>query len=54
MSEYNSNSPYAKIKESDSLWVMFRNLVTCTFQTVFGYICLDICVAVSLHYISKG
>lgn len=29
---------------------MFVELLVCTFQTVFGYMCLDLCVAISLHY----
>ncbi|CAD8148185.1 unnamed protein product [Paramecium octaurelia] len=37
----------------ESISQLFFNLVTCTFQTVFGYICLDVCVSISLHYISQ-
>ncbi|CAD8200488.1 unnamed protein product [Paramecium octaurelia] len=37
----------------ESISQLFFNLVTCTFQTEFGYICLDVCVSISLHYISQ-
>lgn len=30
---------------------IFTNLASCTFQTVLGYICLDLMLAISLHYI---
>lgn len=35
---------------SNAMGKMFVELLACTFQTVFGYICLDFCVAISLHY----
>ncbi|CAD8099445.1 unnamed protein product [Paramecium sonneborni] len=45
-----------QVDKSDkpSLIRMFWNLLVCTFQTVFGYVCLDVCVSVTLHYINKG
>ncbi|CAD8051919.1 unnamed protein product [Paramecium primaurelia] len=39
--------------QEESISRLFFNLVTCTFQTMFGYICLDVCVSISLHYIAQ-
>ncbi|CAD8208725.1 unnamed protein product [Paramecium pentaurelia] len=39
--------------KEESIIQLFLNLITCTFQTVFGYICLDVCVSISLHYITQ-
>ncbi|CAD8069643.1 unnamed protein product [Paramecium sonneborni] len=40
-------------KSEESILKLFINLITCTFQTVLGYICLDVCVSISLHYIAQ-
>lgn len=39
--------------DPDSWARIYKNLSNCTFQTVFGYICLDLCVAICLHYVAK-
>ncbi|KAM3129803.1 hypothetical protein pb186bvf_018097 [Paramecium bursaria] len=32
--------------------MLYQNLILCTFQTLIGYICLDICQTMTLHFIS--
>ena len=39
-------------KEQSFIRMMY-NLVACTFQTVIGYVCLDIMLAISLHFVQK-
>ncbi|CAD8133992.1 unnamed protein product [Paramecium pentaurelia] len=53
MSESDFNQRQLEEKKEDSIYKLFINLLACTFQTVFGYICLDVCVSISLHYIGQ-
>ncbi|CAK70932.1 unnamed protein product (macronuclear) [Paramecium tetraurelia] len=53
MSEGDLNKRQLEEKTEDSISKLLINLLACTFQTVFGYICLDVCVSISLHYIGQ-
>lgn len=41
------------VTERKSIPHIYLDLLSTTFQTVLGYICLDVCVAISVHYVAK-
>lgn len=38
--------------ERNTHFTVYWNLIMCSFQTLAGYLCLDFCVAISLHYVA--
>ena len=31
---------------------IYIQLISTTFQTLLGYVCLDLCIVISLHYVA--
>lgn len=45
------NNELVVYKEEIQLLTITSNLWSCTFQTAVGYLCLDLVMAITLHFV---